>query len=174
MDDVLAGCGRTGVAMEGIECRPDVLTLAKALCSGMMGSAVVMPSDVADAAWGRDDAPRLSSTYYGHPFTCAAILEVLALHAQYDLSSLCRHFEGALRRVEAATSLTLRGKGAFWALAGAKEQASKVSTELLDRGVIADAAGSDSDVLSLKPSVLMRDDSLERVVSAIIDCPSAS
>jgi acetylornithine/succinyldiaminopimelate/putrescine aminotransferase len=174
LDDVLAGCGRTGVPMEGIECRPDVLTLAKALCSGMMGSAVVMTSDVADAAWGSDDAPRLSSTYYGHPFTCAAILEVLTLHSQYDLASLCRHFEGALRRVEDATSFTLRGKGAFWALAGAKDQASQVSTELLERGVIADAAGSDGDVLSLKPSVLMRDESLERVVSAIISCPSAS
>ncbi|MCZ4496411.1 MAG: hypothetical protein JWM25_994, partial [Thermoleophilia bacterium] len=35
-------------------------------------------------------------------------------------------------------------------------------------------AGRDGDVLSLKPSVLMRDESLERVVSAIISCPSAS
>lgn len=174
VDDVLAGCGRTGVPIEGIECRPDVLVLAKALCGGVMGSAVVMPSGVADAAWGGDDAPRLSTTYYGHPLTCAAILEVLALHSQYDLASLCRHFEGALRRVEEATSLTLRGTGAFWALVGEKDQGSRLSKDLLERGVIVDAAGTDGEVLSLKPSVLMRDESLERVVSAIIDCPNAS
>jgi acetylornithine/N-succinyldiaminopimelate aminotransferase len=171
LDDVLVGCGRTGVPLEGIECAPDVLVLAKALGGGMMCSAVLMPEHVAEAAWGGDDAPSLSTTYYGHPFSCAAILEVLALHDEHDLQALCRPIEQTLRRIEQHTSLTLRGKGAFWALVGEEGQGRQLAGELLERDVIADAGGDQHEALSLKPSLLIREESLDRVVDAVLDCP---
>jgi putrescine aminotransferase len=174
LDDVLVGCGRTGEPIDGIECAPDIVVLAKALGGGMIVSAVLMPTDIAERAWGGDDAPSLSTTYYGHPLSCAAIIEVLALHEQYDLQERCAPIEAALRRIEDRSSLTLRGKGAFWALVGEPGQGSRLATELLGRDVIADAGGSDDEALSLKPSLLIRQHSLDRVVDAVLDCPSAS
>jgi acetylornithine/succinyldiaminopimelate/putrescine aminotransferase len=174
LDDVLAGCGRTGVPIEGVDCRPDVVCLAKALGGGVIASAVVMPADIAERAWGGDDAPSLSTTYYGHPLSCAAIIEVLALHREHDLAELCAPIEAALRRIEDATPLTLRGKGAFWALVGEPDQGTALSKELLERDVIADPGGDENEVLSLKPSLLMASHSLDRIVDAVLDCPSAS
>ncbi|MCW2926884.1 MAG: rocD2 [Thermoleophilia bacterium] len=170
LDDVLAGCGRSGAPIEGVACGPDVVVLAKALGGGMVCAAVVMPETVARAAWAGDNAPSLSTTYYGHPLSCAAILEVLELHAAHDLQELCRPIEDALRNVEARTSLLLRGRGAFWALVGTKGEGAALSEQLLEHGIIVDGGGEHGEALSLKPSLLMEPDSWDRTCAAIIHC----
>ena len=157
LDDVLAGCGRTGEPIEGIHCSPDIVVLAKALGGDdRVGRAHDRGRRVCGVGWRRYAEP--VDDLLRAPVSCAAILEVLALHEEFDLVELCRPFERALRRVEDQTSLALRGKGAFWALAGGEQQGARVFNELLERGVIVDAAGNSGEVLSIKPSLLMRED----------------
>lgn len=169
LDDVLVGAGRTGHALEGAEAGPDIVTLAKAIGGGMICSAVLARSDVAEAAWSGDDAPTLSTTYYGHPLSCAAILEVLALHEEHDVAERAGRIAEAVTSAASEAGLEARGLGAFWALdTGSKDGGSKLAAALLERRVIVTPTGTDSEAVMLLPSLLMSDDSLRWMHEAIV------
>lgn len=170
LDDVLAGAGRTGEPVEGVQCGPDMVVLAKAIGGGMICSALLCKANIAERAWTGDDAPQLSTTYYGHPFTCASILEVLALHEEHDLPKLCEKFERAVHQIEDRTPLRADGKGAFWGLdTGRAEGGRQLARHLLHHGVFVGDTGLRGEGITLLPSVLMEQQSLDRVVEAIVD-----
>lgn len=169
LDDVLVGCGRTGAAIEGVECGPDIVTLAKALGGGMVCSAVVARAEVAEAAWSGQQPPQLSTTFYGHPLSCAAVLEVLQLHQQHDVASLAERVAAAVQQAAGEARLTARGRGAIWALdAGEPKAGSRLADALLARGVITTVTGTDAEGVMLLPSLLMSDESLDWMREAIV------
>ena len=169
LDDVLVGAGRTGRALEGASCGPDIVTLAKAIGGGVICSAVVARSEVAEAAWEGDDPPSLSTTYYGHPLSCAAILEVLELHEREDLAGLGDRVASAIREAAAEAGITARGRGAFWALdTGSRDGGAELAKALLQRGVIVTPSGSDDEAVMLTPSLRMTDESLHWLHEAIV------
>jgi acetylornithine/succinyldiaminopimelate/putrescine aminotransferase len=174
LDDVLAGAGRTGVPIEGISCDPDILVLAKAIAGGMIGSAVICSDELAESAWGGDDSPKLGTTYYGHPLSCAAILEVLQLHDDHDIGSLAEKFAPAMQHIADETGLTVRGTGAFWALdTGEENGGSQLAEALLEQRIITTPSGAKSECVNLMPPLLMTDSGLERFVEAAVQCGCA-
>jgi 4-aminobutyrate aminotransferase-like enzyme len=169
LDDVLAGAGRTGRAIEGAACGPDIVTLAKAIGGGVVCSAVLARSEVAEAAWEGENPPTLSTTYYGHPLSCAAMLEVLELHETSDVHGLADRVATAIREAADEACITARGRGAFWALdTGTKDGGTELAKTLLQRGVIVTPTGSDSEGVMLTPSIRMTDDSLQWMREAIV------
>jgi 4-aminobutyrate aminotransferase-like enzyme len=169
LDDVLVGSGRTGHPLEGAPCDPDIVTIAKAIGGGVIGSAVLARSEVAEAAWEGDDAPTLSTTYYGHPLSCGAILEVLELHEREDLHGLADRVAQAVERAAVEAGLQARGRGAIWALdTGTKDGGTKLASALLDRNVIVTPTGTDSEAVMLLPSLRMSDESLDWLHEAIV------
>lgn len=167
VDSVFIGSGRSGVPIEGAHVRPDIIVLAKAIAGGMMGSVVLTRASIAEAAWSGDDAPSLGTTYYGHPFSCAAILEVLDMLDEHDLTGLCAPIERAVQTIATTTGLSCRGKGAMQALVGEHDIAPKLQQRLLAEGFIVNPSGVDNEVLLLTPSLLMSADSLDRFVKAV-------
>lgn len=169
LDDVLVGAGRTGRPLEGAACGPDIVTLAKAICGGVVGSVVLARREVARAAWDGDDAPSLSTTFYGHPLSCAAILEVLELHERHDLHEHGERIAEAVQEAAAEAGVQARGRGAIWALdAGSPDGGTRWAKRLLDRGVIVTPTGSDSEGVMLLPSLLTSEDSLAWMHEAIV------
>lgn len=174
LDDVLVGAGRTGRALEGAGAGPDIVTLAKAIGGGVICSAVLARSEVAEAAWSGDDAPSLSTTYYGHPLSCAAILEVLALHEAHDVAERAARVGDAITAAGREAGLQARGRGAFWALdTGSKDGGSRLADALLERRVIVTPTGSDAEAVLLLPSLLMSDESLRWMHEAIVAAAAA-
>ena len=169
LDDVMAGAGRTGNPIEGATCGPDIVTLAKAIGGGVVCSAVLARSEVAEAAWEGDDAPTLSTTYYGHPMSCAAILEVLELHERNDVRGLAERVAATVRETAAEAGLHATGRGAMWALdTGTEQGGAKLAEALLDRNVIVTPTGANSEAIMLLPSIRMSDDSLQWLHEAIV------
>lgn len=169
LDDVLVGAGRTGTAIEGAGCGPDLVTLAKAIGGGVICSAVLARREVSEAAWSGDDAPSLSSTYYGHPLSCAAILEVLELHEANDVPSMAQRIGDAVQEAAREAGLDVRGRGAFWALdTGTKDGGTRLQQRLLERGVIVTPSGAEQESVNLMPSLQMSDDSLQWMHEAIV------
>ncbi len=169
LDDVLVGAGRTGRALEGAGCGPDIVTLAKAIGGGVVCSAVIARSEVAEAAWEGDDPPSLSTTYYGHPLSCAAILEVLELHERSDVPGLADRVASAVQAAAAEADIQARGRGAFWALdTGTESGGATLASALLRRGLIVTPTGSDGAGVMLTPSIRMSDESLQWMHEAIV------
>lgn len=169
LDDVLVGAGRTGNAIEGAGSGPDIITLAKAIGGGVVCSAVLARREVSEAAWTGDDAPSLGSTFYGHPLSCAAILEVLELHEANDVPRMAQRIGDAIQSAAREAGLEARGRGAFWALDTGREQGgAELQEALLGRGVIVTPSGSRQESVNLMPSLQMSDESLGRMHEAIV------
>jgi acetylornithine/succinyldiaminopimelate/putrescine aminotransferase len=69
-DEVQTGCGRTGhwFAHQYFECVPDIMTLAKSLCGGIAGGAMLASADIAPSL-----RPGMhATTFGGNPIASAA------------------------------------------------------------------------------------------------------
>ena len=80
-DEIFTGLGRCGsvLASERVGLRPDIVCLGKALGGGMPMSACVAPAQIMDA-WPESGGEAIhTSTFLGHPASCAAALAVLDL-----------------------------------------------------------------------------------------------
>ncbi len=69
-DEVQTGCGRTGhwFAHQYFECVPDIMTLAKSLCGGIAGGAMLASADIAPSL-----RPGMhATTFGGNPIAAAA------------------------------------------------------------------------------------------------------
>jgi len=80
---VQTGCGRTGswFAYQHFGVTPDVMTLAKGLCGGIAGGALVTTAEIAPSL-----RPGLhASTFGGNPIAAAAGIATLEMIEQQDL-----------------------------------------------------------------------------------------
>jgi adenosylmethionine-8-amino-7-oxononanoate aminotransferase len=82
-DEVLVGFGRTGklFACEHWELEPDIMTVGKAITSGYLPlSGAIARQSIFDAFLGNSDNQFAhAGTYSGHPVSCAAALENIAI-----------------------------------------------------------------------------------------------
>jgi predicted acetylornithine/succinylornithine family transaminase len=102
-DEVQTGCGRTGnwFAYQHFGVTPDVMTLAKALCGGIAGGALLTTPEIAPSL-----RPGMhASTFGGNPIAAAAGIATLEMIEQQDL-------------LERATQLGDRFRTRLLALAG--------------------------------------------------------
>jgi predicted acetylornithine/succinylornithine family transaminase len=82
-DEVQTGCGRTGswFAYQHFGVTPDVMTLAKALCGGIAGGALITTAEIATSL-----RPGMhAATFGGNPIAAAAGIATLEMIDQRDL-----------------------------------------------------------------------------------------
>jgi len=173
VDDIQAGCGRTGTffSFEPAGIRPDIVTLSKSL-SGMglpLALALIRP-DLDQWEPGEHNG-----TFRGnnHAFvTAAAALEhfwsdaALAGDVQRKAELVRGHFDALARRHD----LEMRGRGLMQGLvmpSGA--QAAQVTRHALERGLVVETSGPDGEVVKVLCPLIIEDADLEQGLEIIAE-----
>ncbi len=186
-DEIFTGMGRTGRTFafehEGVE--PDILILGKALGGGMPLSACLGSPEVM-AAWPESRGEALhTSTFLGHPLSCAAGLAFLDLLEGDRLAdSSARLGELALSGLRDGLAgvdevYEVRGRGLAIGVEFRDSRTGEpipgagvlVAEEALAQGVLVLPAGPEGEVMELAPPAIMSEammrDGLDRLVAAI-------
>ena len=152
-DEVQSGLGRTGTFFfaDGVGVRPDLITLAKGIASGVpAGAVVVAPHLAALAALGDH-----GSTFGGGPVAMAAMRATLEVIEDEGLVTNAQRMGRVLR--DAITSIAgvkqLRGKGLLLGIELARP-ARPIQSALLDRKVIT-GTSAQPEVLRLLPPLIV-------------------
>ena len=131
-DEVMSGFGRTGkwVATQHWGIKPDIITCAKGLTSGYMPlGAVIVNERVAN--YFEDHMLWSGLTYSGHPVSCAAGVENLAIYEEEHIfervDELGAHLAARLEAMKAKYACVgdVRYKGLFSVLELVKDKATK-------------------------------------------------
>jgi acetylornithine/N-succinyldiaminopimelate aminotransferase len=99
-DEVQTGCGRTGdwFAYQHFGVTPDVMTLAKALCGGVAGGAMLTTKEIAPSL-----RPGMhAATFGGNPIAARAGIAALEMIEQEGLLAAAKRVGSAFRRRLAA------------------------------------------------------------------------
>jgi acetylornithine/N-succinyldiaminopimelate aminotransferase len=94
-DEVQTGCGRTGqwFAYQHYGVQPDIMTLAKALCGGIAGGALLTTPEIAPSL-----RPGMhAATYGGNPIAARAGIAFLESIDQDDLLANCQRLSNIFR-----------------------------------------------------------------------------
>ncbi|OHB69270.1 MAG: acetylornithine aminotransferase [Planctomycetes bacterium RBG_13_63_9] len=101
-DEVQTGCGRTGewFAYQGADVTPDVMTLAKAICGGLAGAAMLTTAEIAPSL-----RPGMhAATFGGNPIAARAGLATIETIEQEDLLAAAKRlgevFRGRLEQLQ--------------------------------------------------------------------------
>ena len=162
-DEVQTGMGRLGApfAAQVHGVKPDLLTSAKALASGVPMGAVLMTEAVARALKPGD----LGSTFGGGPLACAALIATLKVIREESLMAQALEAESILRNQLAGTAVrAVRGRGLLLGLETADAAALKAH---LFRRRILTGASKDPSVLRIMPPLTVTDASLAALVEAV-------
>jgi acetylornithine/succinyldiaminopimelate/putrescine aminotransferase len=168
-DEVQTGVGRTGdwffagsVAAGGVV--PDVVTLAKALGSGVPVGAC-LTSDAVAAAIKEND---LGTTFGGGMLAMAAVCATLEALAQDDMLANARAQEEYLRERLCNVSQVagLRGRGLLLGVEFKEEIAARIHKALLKRHIIT-GTSSDARVLRLLPPLCLQREEIDLFVDAL-------
>ena len=183
-DEIYTGFGRTGsmFACEHEGVVPDILCVGKAMGGGAPISAAVGRAEVMEA-WGTTTGEGLhTSTFLGNPLTCAmalATLDVIESEALVERAAtagakLAERLNDALADVGAFAPV--RGRGLMLGIPvldydGAPRPGAGVTmmAALLERGFIVSPGGTQGDVVSLSPPLVIADEQLDAAVGAIRD-----
>ncbi|MGH9942487.1 MAG: aspartate aminotransferase family protein [Pyrinomonadaceae bacterium] len=168
-DEVQTGVGRTGEwffagSAAGDKVVPDVITLAKALGSGVPVGACLTTADVAASIKEND----LGTTFGGGMLAMAAVVATVEAIEQDGMLENARALESYLRgRLgEIETVSGLRGRGLLLGVEFKKEIAAQVHKELLERRVIT-GTSSDKRVLRLLPPLCVRREEVDLFVDTL-------
>ncbi|MEX0714412.1 MAG: aspartate aminotransferase family protein [Pirellulales bacterium] len=106
-DEVQSGCGRTGkwFAYQHFDVTPDVMTLAKALCGGIAGGALLTTAEIAPSL-----RPGMhAATFGGNPIAARAGIAAIEMIEQEDLldnaQRVSKVFETRLAQLQAECEL---------------------------------------------------------------------
>lgn len=157
-DEIQCGMGRTGnyFAWQAYGVKPDIMTCAKALGSGVPVGAFVMNEKVAASSLKPGDH---GATYGGNPFVCAAVNKVFDIFAKdmilAHVQEITPYLETKLEKlVEKYDCISLRrGKGLMQGLVIKGRPVGEVVKKALDNGLIVISAGS--DVLRIVPPLII-------------------
>lgn len=157
-DEIQCGMGRTGnyFAWQAYGVKPDIMTCAKALGSGVPVGAFVMNEKVAASSLQPGDH---GTTYGGNPFVCAAVNKVFDIFAKdiilAHVQEITPYLENELDKlVEKYDCICQRrGKGLMQGLVVKGRPVGEVVKKALDNGLIVISAGS--DVLRIVPPLII-------------------
>ena len=167
-DEIQCGMGRTGslFAYEQWEVLPDIVTLAKALGSGMPIGATLAKDAVTDAL----DKGDHGTTFGGNPLACAAALATLEVIEEERLAERARDLgERAVaymmeKMPEAPAVGGVSGKGLMLGVQ-LNQPARPVVDQLLKKQVIASAVGGDT--VRLVPALTIAWEDLQSAIDAL-------
>ena len=166
-DEVQTGVGRTGdyffAGRHGVV--PDMITLAKAMASGVPMGAVLMTEAIASGIKTGD----LGTTFGGGPLACAALeatLEVIEEESLLENVRACSSYLfGELRKLEQVEEV--RGLGYLIGIKFKAASAKPVQQELLERKIITGLA-DDVSVLRLLPPLTLRKPEIDLFLSELV------
>ncbi len=181
-DEIFTGGGRTGafIAMEEVGVAPDILCLGKALGGGMPLSVCAGPHEVMDA-WRETSGEAVhTSTFMGHPLSCAAGTAFLRVLCDDGLIRAARSLGNRalelLRRTAREEPLIaeVRGRGLMLGIQLTRPgDAVRAAEKALKRGLVVLPAGAAGDVLEITPPAILSQKELEtgiaRLAAAIRD-----
>ena len=170
-DEVQTGVGRTGEwffagSEAGARVVPDVVTLAKALGSGVPVGACLTTDAVAASIKEND----LGTTFGGGMLAMAAVSATLEAVEEDAMLANARALEGHLRgRLAGVPRVAgLRGRGLLLGVEFDSEIAGAVHKALLERRIIT-GTSSDARVLRLLPPLCLTRDEADLFVGALAD-----
>jgi 4-aminobutyrate aminotransferase/(S)-3-amino-2-methylpropionate transaminase len=175
VDEVQTGFGRTGKmwAVEHYGVIPDLMTIAKAIASGLPLSAVVAKDELT-----RDIYPgSLGGTYGGNPIACATGLKVLEIIEREKVveksaklgQKLRKRLDEFYNKYEKIGDV--RGLGPMLAMEFVKDRksknpdadtSSKIMKTCLQNGLMTLKAGLYNNVIRLHPPLTIEDEYLEK------------
>jgi acetylornithine/succinyldiaminopimelate/putrescine aminotransferase len=164
-DEIQCGLSRTGTlwAFELTPVRPDVITTAKALASGLPAGAVIAGGDAADALQPGDHG----ATFGGGPLVAAAALATLDVLDEDRLQSRVRVLGDRLRvgleRLREQGRLTdVRGRGLMIGADLPAAGAPDIVRSALDGGLVLNATGPAT--LRFLPPLIVGEPEVDRVL----------
>ena len=179
-DEIFTGMGRTGVlfASGHDDTVPDIMCLGKALGGGMPLSACCGPAAVMDA-WPPSTGEAIhTSTFLGHPLSCAGGLGFLGALDADDLAGRANRLGAhALAYLKANLHggddvVEVRGRGLMLGVEfrqdGRPGPAVEVAGRVLERGLIVLPAGEDGEVVELTPPATLAPEELERGLGILV------
>lgn len=148
LDEVQTGIGRTGTlfAYEQFGVKPDIMTLAKGLGSGVPIGAFLSREEVSVFSPGEH-----GTTFGGNPLVCAAAHAALQFIIENDIPGHAgeagKYFMGKLEELKEEFDMIndVRGRGLLIALGLTREIADEIVKQCLERGLL---------VNKLKPDAL--------------------
>lgn len=169
-DEIQCGMGRTGYyfAWQGYGVRPDVMTCAKALGSGVPVGAFVLGEKLADSSLAPGDH---GTTYGGNPLVCAAVSKVFEIfekdmilahvqeltpYLEEKLDELVQDYDCVAQR---------RGKGFMQGLVIQGRPVGDVINKALENGLLVISAGS--DVLRLVPPLIVTRNHVDEMIEIL-------
>ncbi|GLH74408.1 acetylornithine aminotransferase [Geothrix limicola] len=162
-DEIQTGMGRMGTpfAAQFYGVRPDLITSAKGLASGVPMGALLMTSAVASKLKGGD----LGSTFGGGPLACAALLATVEVITSEGMMANATAAAARLRQELVGSVVTeVIGEGLLLGLRSVHAPALK--KHLLARNILVGGSG-DPDVLRLMPPLNVSDEALIALITAI-------
>jgi acetylornithine/N-succinyldiaminopimelate aminotransferase len=162
-DEIQTGMGRMGTpfAAQFYGVRPDLITSAKGLASGVPMGALLMTAAVATKLKGGD----LGSTFGGGPLACAALLATVEVIATEGLMANATAAAAQLREKLVGSVVTeVLGEGLLLGLRSV--HAAALKKHLLTRNILVGGSG-DLAVLRLMPPLNVSDGALLALITAI-------
>lgn len=165
-DEIQTGLGRLGApsAAEMYAIRPDAMTLAKGLASGVPVGATVLSAERAAAVQAGD----LGSTFGGGPLAMAALLATLEVVRDEQL--IARAAQVGARLIDTlpgACVERVRGRGLLLGVQ-TRGNAAALKNHLYSRRILV-GGSSDPKVLRLMPCLNVSDEALTALESAVHD-----
>ncbi len=160
-DEVQTGMGRLGApfAAQVYGVKPDLLTSAKALASGVPMGAVLMTEGIASVLKPGD----LGSTFGGGPLACAALIATLKVIADETLMARALEAEAKLRSGLAGL-VAVKGRGLLLGLE--TPRAAELKAHLFEDRILVGGSG-DPTVLRLMPPLTVKGATLDALLDSI-------
>ncbi len=169
LDEVQCGMGRTGYmfAWQKYDIRPDIMTTAKALGSGVPVGAFLMTQKVADSSLVAGDH---GSTYGGNPFVGAAITKVFEIFEKEDIcghvQKVGAYLESELDKIAAKYDVIelRRGAGLMQGLV-CKEPVAGIINTALSNGLVLINAGT--NIIRFLPPLTITEADVDRMITIL-------
>ena len=175
-DEIQCGMGRTGeyFAWQGYGVKPDIMTCAKALGSGVPVGAFVLGEKAAAMSLTPGDH---GTTYGGNPFVCAAVSKVFDIfeqdHILEHVRELIPYLEQKLDELVEKYDCVAerRGKGFMQGLVITGRPVGEIVTKALEEGLLVISAGK--DVLRMVPPLVIKKEQIDEMIDILGDCLEA-
>lgn len=163
-DEIQTGFGRLGApfAKDVFGVRPDMITAAKGIASGVPMGAVLMSEKVASQLKAGD----MGSTFGGGPLACAACLATLEVLAEEELAARAKDREKQIRRaLEGTVVREIRGRGLLLGL-DCGDRAKDLRAHLLAQRILV-GGSHDPTILRLMPPLTLTDAAIDALSDAV-------
>jgi len=170
VDEVQCGTGRTGnwFAWQNAGVKPDIMTLAKGLASGVPIGACL----TSGLAAGLFQPGNHGSTFGGNPLACAAALTTLDVIAEEGLMDNAVRIGGAIRAgfkkaLEGVAGVTdIRGRGLMIGIE-LDRPCGELLARSLDAGLLISQCPSAINVIRLLPALIFSDSDVKALIEGL-------